>query len=341
MKKTLSLSLAIVIFFTQALFSPSWVEAAQLDFWRSRALARSVAAAPVQNDLAAFAQVEPRLSSFNNTPTVVLIQDIHHNPEAQRNIGEVLKRLKNTVVGAEAAHGGFDFEPFREFPVAGAVKNIADYLLSTDKISAVSWAGLTSDQSLIVSGVDDPELYAANVRAYQDAAPIQSQKIEDVLSQISGLEKSSERLSPAGRAIFAALLGFHRGTLTMADYVSLLSRQTRTNDLREIQKFLRALRLENNLDVKQAAKERDNVLAGSSAPQRSERGLAQIARQGVKNGRRRRVQQLATHQFLEPRIAQVQGVEIVGQGCSASPLNWERGGQKQRGDVGSQGWGGV
>lgn len=249
-----AVTLSILILFTQVFFSPAWVQAAELDFWRSRAL-QHTAARPVP-------AVPPPVSSFGrfDAPTVILIQDVHHNIEAQRNIGEILKKTKDVVIGAEAAAGPFDFKPFRDFPVPGATKNIGDYLLSQNLISAVSWAGLTADLVSPTVGVDDPALYLANVRAYQKAAPTQKEAEVKVAGNLSELEEAVSLLAEHSQKLFRQILGFHRGSITIQNHLSFLGDKNLAG-LPNLSVFNRAIGLEKKLNLPQAEKERDMLLA--------------------------------------------------------------------------------
>ena len=54
-----------------------------------------------------------------DVPLVFLIEDIHLNFEAQKNIASVLESLstnKNLVIGVEGAFGPFNFTKLRDFP---------------------------------------------------------------------------------------------------------------------------------------------------------------------------------------------------------------------------------
>lgn len=120
---------------------------------------------------AALSFVAPRPSTLS----FVLVEDVHSNLEAQKQIGRTLldlqaKALQNNeklLIAAEAAHGRFDFSRFRQFPDKAALTQMADYLLKEDLISAVSWFGLSAPTLPAIVGVDDTDLYLKNVASYQ------------------------------------------------------------------------------------------------------------------------------------------------------------------------------
>ncbi len=277
MKKTAArwgaASLSSIILFTQVVFSPAWVEAAQVDFWKSRAQMRASAlvSAPsitssqsfpfLNASIAHLGLLNSRPQGHGTRPTIVLLQDVHHNVEAQRNIGEILKRTQNVVIGVEAANGAFNFAPFHSFPVPSAAKNIGDYLLAQNIISGASWAGLTAENKLSsMVGVDDSQLYADNILAYQKAAPHQDTVLREIEARYVSLEKSFETLTPAAQNLFASLRAFHRGENTIEDYLAALN-VLDFNGAPNAHAFSRALKMEKTLDLAAAEQERDRLMA--------------------------------------------------------------------------------
>jgi len=111
--------------------------------------------------------------------TVVHIQDVHMNLEAQKNIAQAVQSLAGTVglVALEGSHETMDLSKFRTFPHHDAVKMVADYLLKEGKISGPVHTAFTGPAQMPpVVGVEDGSLYDANVTAYRQAAPDQEKR---------------------------------------------------------------------------------------------------------------------------------------------------------------------
>src|SRR5262249_32623928 len=74
-------------------------------------------------------------------PPIVLLQDIHMNPEAQQNLAKLLSSLNETaaeqhqslLIGVEGAFRPFDFSCFRAFLNKATVRKIADHFLETNR----------------------------------------------------------------------------------------------------------------------------------------------------------------------------------------------------------------
>lgn len=129
--------------------------------------------------IASHARINDLYSVGKNEPAVVLIQDVHLNPEAQENIAALLQSLidskKVDVIGVEGAFGDFDFSIPRSFP-ADVSKRVADDFFTRNKIGAPSYVGMTSSRNPVpMVGVDDLPHYKDNLRAYLNASKIKPQ----------------------------------------------------------------------------------------------------------------------------------------------------------------------
>ncbi len=110
-------------------------------------------------------------------PRIVLhIQDVHLNPEAQANIGQVVQNLADqNVVDLVALEGAFrpmDFSWYRAYPHHAAVNAVADYLLREKRISGPVFTAMKNSNPKFPAfvGVDDKPHYDANVEAYRRSA---------------------------------------------------------------------------------------------------------------------------------------------------------------------------
>lgn len=114
--------------------------------------------------------------SGQKTASVILVQDLHANAQAQENIARIIeivfRRLQVRDVFMEAAFGKCDPSILRSVRGAGARQRLTDHLLqkaylSGDDLAAVR-IGRGTLSPLSLEGVDDPLLYLANVQAFRD-----------------------------------------------------------------------------------------------------------------------------------------------------------------------------
>jgi len=128
--------------------------------------------------------------------TILLLEDIHQNKEAQENLSRALKALRTSeskkplLVGLEGASGAFLYDTYKEFPDREIAREVADAFFEQGKISGPAHAGFTSyekegERSLLFWGVDDPLYYRKNVESYLEASP---QK-ENAKNELSRQEK--------------------------------------------------------------------------------------------------------------------------------------------------------
>src|SRR5581483_215641 len=133
---------------------------------------------------------------------VVLIQDVHMNPEAQTNIAAVLQQLIDErqlgAVGVEGAFQKFDFGPFRSFQDPHIAKDVAADFLAKGLLAAPSFVGISSpvDPPAFV-GVDDKTSYDANVRAYLATRTSKDKTAAELDTIDRDLERSKPAIFPA------------------------------------------------------------------------------------------------------------------------------------------------
>jgi len=93
-----------------------------------------------------------KISHGPSDRVLIHIQDIHLNPEAQHNIGQLLQSLINAgvvdLVVLEGAFGEIDLSRFRQFEDKGSVQKVADYLLKSHKISGAVHTAFTSQKEI-------------------------------------------------------------------------------------------------------------------------------------------------------------------------------------------------
>ncbi|MCG3204169.1 MAG: hypothetical protein KCHDKBKB_00875 [Elusimicrobia bacterium] len=265
-----------------------WAHRSQTRFWEERRESRTAQLAsfpPLKSSLSSHGFSVPhhsntdstkygRLTALSNSPrpkndkktkTVVLVQDIHMNLEAQENIGKALLPIcqnnRTDVIFLEGAFQPLDLSAYRDFSDRPAVVNVADYLLSKLKISGPIHAALTSQISLPpLVGVDDPHLYHANVKAYLNNTPFMKQERRWVLNRTTQLEESMRRAFNEDLADFdEKTRSYRQGKLPLADYLQILKNWSKTDDT-YLNDFLKAVRLESTLNFEQVEQERARLL---------------------------------------------------------------------------------
>ncbi|MBK8871344.1 MAG: hypothetical protein KBD85_03660 [Elusimicrobia bacterium] len=117
--------------------------------------------------------LEAHLAKKPNAPFIVHIQDAHGIEEAQKNMAAMIEGLSEnrgvSLVGVEAAQGPFNMGPYRDWPDANVTRDVATYFLKDGTIGGAEFAGITAPKPLTLWGIEDTDLYLANVHALIDA----------------------------------------------------------------------------------------------------------------------------------------------------------------------------
>lgn len=206
------------------------------------------------------------LNPTQSEKIVLHIQDIHRNPEAQKNIEQVIRQLIQnkfiSLVALEGAFGPIPIENFRSFPDQQSVRDVVAYYQRENEITGPMAAAFLSPVEVPrFVGIDHKIHYDANVNAYHASRFKTARTTDDLASELASLNTVKQT------TFHKELLDFDRhveaynaGQLSMGDYVSVLAQKT-TDLSFHIEIFLEALKIERGLDFKQVEKDREQVLA--------------------------------------------------------------------------------
>ena len=216
--------------------------------------------------------VSPTSPGESSRPFIFLIQDIHQNYEAQKNIVAILQslaeadpgknRTRGLLVGVEGAFGPLDFNLYRLFPDKKLIRKVADYFLEKGKIAAPSYVGLTLEgtgSSFV--GVDDPLHYQKNVKAYLTAAAskeVLNKKLAISRSHLATLKRSGLNADLA--FLDDRRAAFETGKLGLGEYVKVLFERSQQPRELVLEKFQNAYEMEKTLDFSRVESERMRVI---------------------------------------------------------------------------------
>ncbi len=213
------------------------------------------------------------VGSSHSTRTVIHIQDVHRNREAQENIGKAVQSLiENKTVDLVALEGAFepmDFSWVRSYPHQDAVKSSADWLLKENHISGPIYTAYTlrlrSGQALPkFIGIDEKSHYDANVEAYRRAAPLVAsykQKLERMGRAIH--DEKMAAFNPELKDFDAHVESYRSGAMSWGDYVRFLGKYAGRGIYfsPKVNSLLAALELEKGLNFAQVETERAQLIA--------------------------------------------------------------------------------
>ena len=197
--------------------------------------------------------------------TVVLLQDVHLNAEAQANLGQIMQALidagQTGLVGVEGAFSSFDFKWYREHGDRSILLALSDDFLKRNLIAAPSYVGLTSAAPLPpFLGVDDPDGYRANVNAYlasNTARAAVKTELNRATAMLTALKRTT--FSPALSSFDALAAGYHDGSLEMGTFIERLATFEPALPP-SLKRFSDARIIERDLDFNRVERERRTVV---------------------------------------------------------------------------------
>ncbi|MBV9079849.1 MAG: hypothetical protein JO102_01880, partial [Elusimicrobia bacterium] len=193
---------------------------------------------------------------------VVLLQDVHLNAEAQRNLARLIVSLADgraaDVMAVEGAFETFDFTPYRAFP-ADLRSRVSKIYLDAARLGAPSFAGITAAAAPAIVGVDDRDIYRRNVEAYRAAAPKRGAAAKILDDAGRNHDAALNGLSSRARAFDAARRSYRDETMSLGAYAQTLARLGIEPEL-EVQTFVAAREMEEHLNGPAVERERRIVL---------------------------------------------------------------------------------
>lgn len=144
--------------------------------------------------------ITPAKNNANQNPVIIHIRDAHGSYEAQLRIKDILQYLQNSYgvsnIFLEGAEGDLDSSLFKIFKDEELNYKVADYLAKAGDLSGAELflADHLSDKTLLASGVEDLESYAANFVSFT--------KVISQLSKTEKFMKSVRAQIGAGLALF-------------------------------------------------------------------------------------------------------------------------------------------
>ena len=181
-----------------------------------------------------------QLSQFDllaNAPasakTLLLIQDAHVNPEAQRHLAKILDWLASTygvqLILVEGGAGDVGLSYLRAHGSRSARREVAEAYLTEGKIAGEEYLDITSDYPLVLWGVEDQQLYDRHVEAFLAVEQLRA-AAAPALAQLQELARGCRARVPNRRLeeLEAKQQLAEEGRLPLSDYAALLTQSARS-----------------------------------------------------------------------------------------------------------------
>lgn len=172
---------------------------------------------------AEFGSVES-VTTFHSSPFgVVILQDAHAIPAAQKSLFELTRwfqRYQNAdLVLLEGASGDLDPLLLKSFPDAERLETVLMSYLERGEISGAAAAAVMKDSTANFSGIEDRELYRASVNAYLEA----SRRAPGLEKQLAKIKEELRKETSAAGGTLAEAVKFLNGQLPFSEQLLFLN----------------------------------------------------------------------------------------------------------------------
>ena len=180
----------------------------------------------VRNESPANSALRTPHSAFS--PTVVLLQDLHTQPDAQLAEGRILSHLYKTynvrLVAAEGAAGPVDLAFFQRYPNDQAVReSLAAAFLQLGQMKGHEYVAITHQLPVQIYGVEAASLHEENGELFKqvlDAAPAAQQVLERIQRALEALKP--KLYSKSLQAFDEQISRFQAHEMDLTAYVTFL-----------------------------------------------------------------------------------------------------------------------
>jgi hypothetical protein len=205
-----------------------------------------------------------------DAPLLVHIQEAHTNYEGQKNLAAILEKLIEKhglkLILVEGGTGDASLSYLRGYGSLQNRKEVAEKYLRLGILSGEEYLDMTSDEPLILWGVEKRDLYQQNVQAFMEVEPLQA----TARPLLDSLRETVEALKPAVADPALVELetkrrAFDQDTVGLADYAGFLygaaqRRGVAVAEYRELGRFVEVHGIEQELQREAVQKEQQALL---------------------------------------------------------------------------------
>ena len=171
-------------------------------------------------------KIQETFESPSQGPVVVILQDAHSIPDAQRSIQKLIgffqKEYGTDLVALEGAASDLDPQIFRSFPNKELLKKIFEQYFDRGELAGATAAAIFNETPAVYHGIEDWTLYEEGLRYFLDTMEME-EEIKARLNKFFGeLEKEKDKTYSKDLLDIDHLLkGFHKNA---ADIITVIEK---------------------------------------------------------------------------------------------------------------------
>lgn len=167
------------------------------------------------------------VESHAGNGSVIVIQDAHAIPDAQRNIANIIKHLQREygvgTVALEGASGDLDPQIFRSFPDKKHLREVMKGYMDAGEIAGGTATAIFDETSTKYQGVEDWEIYEEGLGLYLSAMEKEALLLEMLSAKRLALNAEKEKVySKELLEIDKAVENFYENAEQLTDLIKVL-----------------------------------------------------------------------------------------------------------------------
>jgi len=229
---------------------------------------------------------------INGTGEIIInIQDAHASLSAQYSIANLLDSLATnydlSLIAVEGASGYVDTSILKTFPDKEKRDKTAKELMAEGRMSAGEFFAVTHDETEVsLYGVEESELYRANLDSFRSVAANRAERIANVNALLKELDSLGEKVfSKDFRDLNEKCLLHREGKLTFTGYWEYIKdfagkKKIAKPEGKELAKLLEAVGLEKSINFSRANDER-RILIDELSEKMDKSGLEELVKRSI------------------------------------------------------------
>ena len=205
-----------------------------------------------------------------NKKTIIYIQDIHANFEAQRNISRMLDQLITDtglkLIMVEGGWGSVGLSHLRSHANRERRQAVAEKYLKAGKISGEEYFDIAYDHEIELEGIDDERLHRENTNTLFKIEDIRAKALEELLNIKTSLYELQKGTYPPHILQFERLdMDYKAEKISLKDFYLQLHEFAEKvgedfTNFQHFRKFVEAIGMEQHIDFKLVERERENII---------------------------------------------------------------------------------
>lgn len=171
-----------------------------------------------------------KIQEGSNGKTLIFIEEAHADYDAQKSMVQILRSVISQeslrLILVEGGWKDMSLSDLRIYGTREGREKIAEKYLQEGKISAEEYLDIIGDYELLLRGIENPELYASNMKAFLKFHELQAATLLQLDIFQSGLAKLQDRIyGKALKELEARRKAVQAGSLSLMTYLPDLARR--------------------------------------------------------------------------------------------------------------------